>query len=132
MIHLDTSFLVDLLREAEEPGPAARRLEDLLDEDLWISIFVACELEAGVELAIRPDRERQRVAELLTGLQVSSPGDSFPSIYGRLFADLERQGRRIATMDLLIGSAAIEAEAALVSRDAGSFGRISGLRVLSY
>lgn len=49
MIHLDTSYLVDLLREAArgKPGPATKRLDEMADEDLWLSVHAACECYAG-------------------------------------------------------------------------------------
>ena len=43
-MHLDTSFLVDLLREVgrSAEGPASRFLSDAAEEELGISVFVAC------------------------------------------------------------------------------------------
>ena len=134
MIHLDTSFLVDLLREARrgEAGPATRELDELAEEDLWISVFVACELEAGIELSKRPERERERVAELTAGLQVVYPDSRFAATYGRLLAELTRRGETIAAMDLLIGTAAVLDEAPLVTRNERHFARVPGLRVIAY
>lgn len=134
MIHLDTSFLVDLLREAQrgDAGPATRELAELAEEDLWISVFVACELQTGIELSKRPERERERVAELTGGLQVLFPDARFASAYGRLLAELTRRGDAIAAMDLLIGTAAILEGAALVTRNERHFSRLPGLRVLTY
>lgn len=54
MIHLDTSFLVDLLRETSRnrPDGAVRFIDGLdADEVLGISVFVLCELMAGAELS---------------------------------------------------------------------------------
>lgn len=133
MIHLDTSFLVDLLREAQGgEGPATRELDELAEEELCISVFVACELEAGVELSRRPERERERVAELTRGLQVVYPDSRFAGVYGRLLGELTQRGETIAAVDLLIGTAALLERAALVTRNARHFSRIPGLRVLSY
>lgn len=134
MIHLDTSFLIDLLREARRggEGPATRELDELADEELCISVFVACELEAGVELSRRPERERERVAELTRGLQLVFPDTRFAAAYGRLLGELTRRGETVAAMDLLIGTAAVLEGAALVTRNARHFSRLPGLRVLSY
>lgn len=134
MIHLDTSFLIDLLREARRDGegPATRELDDLAEEDLWISVFVACELQTGIELSSRPERERERVAELTLGLQVVYPDSRFAQTYGRLLGEMTRRGETIAAMDLLIGTTAVLEEAALVTRNERHFSRVPGLRVLSY
>jgi predicted nucleic acid-binding protein len=132
--HLDTSFLIDLLREGRHggTGPATRELDELADEDLWISVFVAGELQTGIELSRRPARERERVAELTQGLQVLYPDSRFAGVYGRLLGELTRRGETIAAMDLLIGATAVLEDAPLVTRNERHFSRLPGLRVLSY
>lgn len=134
MIHLDTSFLVDLLRETSRGriGPATSLLGKLEHEALAISIHVACELFAGAELSTNPPEERRKVEALCAGLDVVTPGESFPRLYGEVLARLERRGERISTMDLLIAAAALASGASLVTRNARHFGRISELRLISY
>lgn len=134
MIHLDTSYLVDLLRETArgKPGPATRRLEELADEELWMSVHVACELQAGAEGSDRPALERKRVASLCSGMHVAVPDDGFPETYGRLYASLARRGETIATMDLLIATAAVRSEAPLLTRNGREFSRVPGLEVMTY
>ncbi len=134
MIHLDTSYLVDLLRESArgKAGPATRRLEEMGDEELWISIHVACELFAGAEGSDRAAAERQRVASLCSGLHLAVPDEHFPETFGRLWAALGRRGETVGTMDLLIATAAIRADAPLLTRNTRELQRIPGLEVLSY
>ncbi|HVT16277.1 MAG TPA: hypothetical protein VHQ90_08890 [Thermoanaerobaculia bacterium] len=59
MIHFDTSFVVDLMREASagKQGPARALLTSFRQDEVAISLFVACELAAGVALAGRADEE---------------------------------------------------------------------------
>jgi len=134
LIHLDTSFLVDLLRTSPRGRVAAGSavLARLEDEELAISVYVACELQAGAALSTEPERERRRVAELCQGLEVVLPDDSFAERYGSLFSQLEKRGERIATMDLLIATAALGAGAPLVTRNPRHFQRVPGLRLISY
>jgi tRNA(fMet)-specific endonuclease VapC len=134
VIHVDTSFLVDLMREAGrgQEGPATRFLASRPDEVLGASVFVLCELAAGAELARDPARERERVARLAESLETVSPEGDFAATYGRLLARLQRGGVKVATMDLLIGTAAIEAGAPLLTRNRKDFERIPGLEVLTY
>lgn len=134
MTHLDTSFLVDLLREATrgEEGPATSRLEDLADEELGISVHAACELHAGAELSRDPAGERSRVEALVRPLALSLPDESFPPAYGRLLAELRRRGETVSTMNLLIATAALVDGAALVTRNAREFERVPGLEVVAY
>ena len=108
-------------------------IESLDDaEILAVSVHVVCELRAGAELAKRPLAEHEEVDRLLSGLLVSYPDDRFPGLYGRLLAATQRTGRNVATMDLLIGTAALIDDAALVTRNVKDFSRIPGLRVLGY
>jgi len=134
LIHLDTSFLVDVLRESARSAPAAatRFLQSVAEEEPWISVHVACELAAGAERAPRPAAERQRVRRLIDGLHVAYPDERFPDAYGRLLAWLEDRGERIGTMDLLIATAALLADAPLVTRNSKDFARVPGLRLLGY
>ncbi|MDX1393099.1 MAG: type II toxin-antitoxin system VapC family toxin [Gemmatimonadota bacterium] len=134
MTHLDTSYLVDLLREAARgvKGPATARLESLADEELGVSVHVLCELHAGAELSRAPEVERARVESLSRPLAHSYPDEQFPAEYGRQLAELRRRGETISTMDLLIATAALVDGAALVTRNARDFERVPGLRVLAY
>jgi tRNA(fMet)-specific endonuclease VapC len=134
VIHLDTSFLVDLLREKgrRSVGRATSFLESLQGEDLWVSVHVACELQAGVELSQRSEAERKSVGELLGSLQIAAPTDRFPETYGRLLAHLQRRGEIVDTMDLLIATAAVLAGAALVTGNPRHFNRIPDLEILTY
>jgi tRNA(fMet)-specific endonuclease VapC len=134
LIHLDTSYLIDLLREIarREDGPAGVRLESLADEELGVSVHVLCELQAGAELSHDPGRERLRVAELVRPLALSVPDERFAPEYGRLLAELRRRGDSVSTMDLLIATGAVVDGAGLVTRNAREFERVPGLRVISY
>ena len=134
MIHLDTSFLVDLLRERahREHGPAASFLDSRLDDELRISLPVACELHAGAELSANPTREGARVRELCASLEVVYPDERFPPRYAALLARQERRGRRIPTMDLLIATAALLDESPIVTGNPRHFRAIEGVEVLEY
>jgi tRNA(fMet)-specific endonuclease VapC len=132
--HLDTSFLVDLLREtAKGPdGPARQQLASLADAELWVSVHVACELRAGAELSTNPEAERAKVDTLLGGVQIAYPDERFAPAYGRLLAWLRKRGDTIATMDLLIATAAILDSAPIVTRNTKHFSRVPGLEVIDY
>lgn len=134
MTHLDTSYLVDLLREAArgEDGPATALLERLGEEELGVSVHVVCELRAGAELSRDPIRERSRVDAVVSPLSLAVPDERFPVVYGELLAELRRRGEPISTMDLLIATAAVLDGAPLVTRNVREFERVPGLHVLTY
>lgn len=135
MTHLDSSVLIDLLREMarEKPGPAFELMESLDDDEpLGVSVHVVCELRAGAELARRPAREHEALDRMLSGLILACPDERFAQVYARLLASMERSGQRIAAMDLLIATAAIRDDAALATKNVKDFARVPGLRVIPY
>lgn len=134
MTHLDTSFLVELLREQGrgQRGSATALLERLRDEEIRISMMVACELHLGAELSRNPGAEKARVATLLREVAVAEMDERFAPRYGSLAADLRRRGETIANMDLLIATAALVDDAGLVTRDTAHFERVPGLTLVGY
>lgn len=134
MTHLDTSFLIDLLREQQRrtPGPATSWLETHADEPLGLSVFVACELEAGAARAAHPQRERQRVRELLETTTVVYPDNRYAAVYGDLLARIQLRGRSLGAMDLLIATTAAAESVPLLTGDRRHFEHVPDLRLLSY
>ena len=134
ILHLDTSFLVDLIREwaRDGDGPASAFLADHLDDELRTSLFVACELLLGVERSDRSEKERRRVEKALSVIPVVLPSAGLAPLYGRVLAHLQRRGNAIATMDLLIAGTALVEGAPLVTRNPSHFERVPDLRVLEY
>lgn len=135
MIHLDSSFLIDLQREthAERPAGAFEFLESLDEaEVLAVSAHVLCELRVGVELSRKPLKESEALDHLMSGLVVVYPNERFPTIYARLLAAIHRSGSAVSAMDLLIATTALMDDAPLVTRNVRDFSRVPGLRVLSY
>ena len=135
MIHLDTSFLIDLHRETanERLGPAFELIESLdPNEPICVSVHVVCELRAGAELSRQALKEHEALDQLLSGLEVACPDERFAPAYARLLAATSRGGRPVAAMDLLIATAATLDDAPLVTRNVKDFSRVPGLRVLRY
>jgi predicted nucleic acid-binding protein len=92
VIHFDTSFVVDLMREASarKQGPARTLLTSFMQDEVAISLFVACELAAGVALAGRADEERAKVQRVCANLRVVYPDDRFPDFFGEILGSLRR------------------------------------------
>lgn len=131
---LDTTFCIDLMREhhRHERGPATNKLADLGDTELYISLFVACELHAGARMAKEPQRELRKVAWLLERVASIHPDSTFAVAYGETEAFLRREGKPIPTMDLLIGVMAKMHGLPILTRDREHYAQIPGLVVETY
>lgn len=136
MALLDTSFLIDLMKEAKRrrPGSAAQKLDELIrdGENLRIAIFTVGELFVGVAKGSRPIQEREAVEKCLTLFDILSFERPAAEIFGAIVGDLERRGQSISDMDALIASVAMENGERLVTRNTRHFLRINGLMVESY
>jgi len=135
VIHLDTSFLVDLLREQRRDRfvPASTCLEGLAENDvLAVSVHVVCELMAGAHAAGAPAGEVDRLSRLCETVVVRCPDEVFAVHYGRLLARLRASGKSVDTMDLLIGTAAVVDGAPLITRNARHFSKVPGLQMIGY
>jgi tRNA(fMet)-specific endonuclease VapC len=134
VIHLDTTFLVDAIRESRraQDGPARRWLAAHRGEALAMSVFVRAEVLVGAELHADPLTERRRVMAVCGNLPVVLPDERLADTYAGVHASLLRQGTPLATMDLLIACVALNEGAPLLTANQGHFARIHGLRVLEY
>lgn len=134
MIHLDTSFLVDLLREQSraKDGPATRWLDEAAASPLAVSVFVRCELEAGAANAAHPIREREKIRSLLATVAAAMPSETFAARYGATLVHIHRVSKSISTMDLLIATMALDAGAPLLTGNRRHFDVVPDLTVLGY
>lgn len=133
MIHLDTSFAVDWIRERARGarGPAHAWIRQSGRQVLGISVFSLRELYAGAAAANHPAREREAIGALEADV-VAYPDERLAPLFGSMCAKLGRAGHRLPAMDALIAASALLEGAALLTRNARHFARIPGLDVLSY
>jgi len=122
---LDTNTVSHLLKGY----PAvARRVVAAPMPSLCISAITEGELLFG--LAKRPEAKRLHTAvrELLRRVDVLPWDSATAERYGPVRADMERRGKTLAPLDLLIATHALRTGAVLVTNDR-AFGNVAGLQV---
>lgn len=131
---LDTSFVVDLMREANAgtEGPAIARIRALGSARLRLPLFALCELQAGVAASAHPRRELARLERATQYLEVVYPAAGFAVLYGEAASLLKKSGKLIPTMDLLIAVLAKAEGEPILTRDAEHYSRVSGVTVSTY
>ena len=82
-----------------------------------ISVIVAAEIRYGLERRPLTAPKRQLIEAVLDSLEILPWNGACASAYSRLRAELERQGKPLALMDLLIASHALSEGCPLVSAD---------------
>ena len=91
-----------------------------------ISVITEAELRYGVEKRGN-DAQRTALDLWLAKARILPWGSEESNVYGRMLAELERSGRMLGTMDLLIAAHAASIGAVLVTND-NAFKNLEGLK----
>jgi tRNA(fMet)-specific endonuclease VapC len=122
---LDTNMASALLKGHPR---AVARLAAEAPEHLCLSVVTEAELL--FEVAKRPEARKLRIAvdELLAAIEVVAWSRATARRYATIRAELERRGKPLGALDLLIAAHAVEHDAVLVTNDR-AFGAVPGLRL---
>ena len=118
---LDTNAVSALLK-----GRSARLDVWVREQRCCLSAIVVAEIRYGLEKQPAASRLQALVEATLHTLEILPWSEACTRVYGRLRADLERNGKPLAAMDLLIASHALSEGCALVTADQ-AFANVSGL-----
>ena len=101
-------------------------------EQVEIAAVTVAELWHGVERATgRYRSERERYLRTIVELVPVVPYTEETAYeHARLWAELERAGKRIGYYDLIVGATALERGSAVATFNKGHFARIRGLKVI--
>jgi len=128
MTCLDTSVLVALIRK----DPAAMnelRAEAERGGMISTTMINLCELYAGAYGSKAPQRELQKVQDLLSHMRILDLDVGATKRYGGLVNDDALRREPIGDFDLMIASIALEQNEKLVTRNLRHFSRVPGLVV---
>lgn len=130
----DTTFCVDLLREQSKniEGKALLKLKSLGNIQIFIPIFVLCELNAGARLSNKPINELKKIEIFSSLIEIIYPNKNFANIYGEVESILRKNGTPVPVMDLLIGTSAKQIGKPLITKDINLFELIPDLIVDTY
>ena len=95
---------------------------------LNVSVITAAELRFGAEKAARP-KLAELVEAYLDRLAILDWTNDVTTHYARIRAQLERSGKPIGNMDLLIASHAVSQEMIVVTSNLKHFSNVRGLNV---
>jgi tRNA(fMet)-specific endonuclease VapC len=95
-------------------------------------VHVVAELRVGAELARHQKQMHETIDKLLAGFLTIYPDQRFAAAYARLWDATSRSRRTVPSMDLLIATAALIDNAALVTKNVKDFSKVPGLRIMRY
>lgn len=123
---LDTNICSYILRR--HPAEMVERFATLDKEQLWLSSIVAAELRFGA-VKLGAPRFQAAVEAWLAGFDVRPWPVEATHHYANLRATLERNGKIIGGMDLMIAAHALAEDSVVVTNNAREFHRVPGLAV---
>lgn len=123
---LDTNICSYILRR--HPASMIERFAELDRGQLWLSAIVAAELRFGAA-KLASTRFSAAVEAWLAGFEVRPWPLEATSHYASIRATLERTGKAIGGMGLLIAAHAMAEDSVVVTNNAREFLRVPGLAV---
>jgi len=126
-VMLDTNTCIYIIKR--RPQSVLRRFSSFQVGDVGISTITLAELEYGVARSAQPEKNREALEGFISALDVTPFDRAATEAYGRIRASLEKKGRPIGAMDLLIAAHALSLGARLVTNNEREFKRVPGLKV---
>jgi tRNA(fMet)-specific endonuclease VapC len=127
---LDTNICSYILKN--RPASVKRKFEEVGAEHLCISSVVLAELYYGAARHPKSVIIRKEIDDFVSRLLVVAWDEQAANHYGAIRAALEKAGRPVGAMDMLIAAHARSMGATLVTNNLREFERIDGLVVQNW
>ena len=124
---LDTNICIYIIKK--KPGSVLQRLETKRCDGLTISAITLAELEHGVAASEFPERNALALMRFLVIARCLPFTHQAATEYGKIRAELQRRGKPIGALDMLIAAHAKCEGLTLVTNNTREFERVSGLQL---
>lgn len=124
---LDTNICIALIRQ--KSPLILQKLISKQAGDVGISVLTLAELFHGVEKSRFPEQNRAAIQQFMLPLELVDFGEGAAIQYGRIRANLEKNGNLIGSMDMQIAAQALSMNTILVTNNTREFARINGLAI---
>ena len=123
---LDTNICIYVIKNYP---PELRERFNLLAEQLCMSSITLAELHDGAEKSARRLENLQAIAQFAARLEVLAFPEKAAAHFGQIRAEVERVGKPVGPLDMLIGAHARAEGLIVVTNNARAFGRLPEVRV---
>jgi len=124
---LDTNICIYIIKK--RPEKVFKKFNEEPFGTIGISSITLAELQYGVMKSSNPAKNQEALDRFITPIQIFEFGFEQTIVYGKIRAELERNGTPIGPMDTLIASHAISLNQKLVTNNEREFSRIPELQV---
>jgi tRNA(fMet)-specific endonuclease VapC len=123
---LDTNICIYVIKNYP---PKLRERFNQLAEQLCMSSITLAELYYGAEKSARRLENLQAIEQFTARLEVLAFSQKAAAHFGQIRADVERLGKPVGPLDMLIGAHARAEGLIVVTNNAREFRRLPGVRV---
>ena len=124
---LDTNICIYLIKK--KPPEVLQRFSTVKVGEIGVSSITVAELEFGVQKSQFPEKNHQALAQFLLPILVLDFDSSAAVVYGNIRAGLEKQGKPIGSLDILIAAHALSLDATLITNNLKEFERVPNLKL---
>jgi len=124
---LDTNICIGLIRQ--KTPKLIRRLTRCAPGEVGVSSITVAELAYGVNKSAQVEKNKSALERFLLPIEVADFDQRASVAYGLVRAYLEREGKIIGSMDMLIGAHALSLGILLITNNTDEFQRIPKLKV---
>ncbi len=124
---LDTNICIGLIRQ--KPQKVIRRLTRCEPGEVGVSSITIAELAYGANKSNQVENNLSALDQFLLPIEVCDFDQRASAAYGVVRAYLEREGKVIGSMDMLIGAHALSLGVTLITNNVDEFQRIPKLKV---
>jgi len=124
---LDTNICIYIIKQ--KPPNVIERFYQTKISEIGISSITLSELLYGVSKSSKPEQNQIALTQFIAPLDILSYDDEAAQYYGELRVHLEKQGRPIGSLDMLIAAHALSANCVLVTNNEKEFNRVPKLKI---
>jgi tRNA(fMet)-specific endonuclease VapC len=127
---LDTNICIYLIKQ--QPPKVLTHFKVHTVGDIGISSITLAELRYGVSKSQHIEKNQQALEEFILPLEIAAFDEKAAQEYGAIRAELERAGKPIGSMDMLIGAHARALGATLVTNNTKEFKQVKNLKIVDW
>ena len=124
---IDTNICIYIMNN--HPPKVIEKFKKVGVGEVGISSITVSELYYGVYKSSQIDKNSQRVGEFLQPFSILSYDENASRSYGIIRNELEKKGKVIGPLDMLIAAHALSNDLILITNNVKEFERIQSLRV---
>ena len=124
---LDTNICIYIIKR--KPPDVLERFKQTEISQIAISSVTLSELFYGVSKSSKPEQNLMALTQFVAPLEILPYGDEVAQYYGELRTHLEKQGKPIGSLDMLIAAHALSIDCTLITNNEKEFIRVPHLKI---